>query len=303
MNIATSQQLPIFVINLPEAVKRKEFMRKQLETNNLKYEIFNGLKFDEIPKEVISKLNANNMKYMGDIGCTISHYLLLKKIVHENIPMAMVFEDDALISKDLTTIIKNYHQLPQCWDILRFGYWHKLRFVQLAKWQVYPLSYLHRQRIDFDKFSIWIGAFCDFIEGAHAYIITQDGAKRIINLMESHGESYRLRAFDYFLYDHRGSLRSYGTTPCMSNQANEINYGLERQTTLEREQRREMISAEQLSEDIKLNRKKHPITEALLNRLRKNTIILQRAYHLLISLWKSLSLIKLILKKPVMRRD
>jgi len=60
----------------------------------------------------------------GAVGAFCSHYLLWKRIVDENIPSAMIFEDDAFVD-DIYTLLKSKYTVPVHFDFFQFNKrWH-----------------------------------------------------------------------------------------------------------------------------------------------------------------------------------
>ena len=98
--------MKIFIINLKKCVEKKEYMTNLLNKYNIQYEFFEGIDG--------SKLNVNDYKAnldwinpcdnshtkLGEIGCSLSHYYLWKKIIEKNIESAIILEDDIEILND-----------------------------------------------------------------------------------------------------------------------------------------------------------------------------------------------------------
>jgi glycosyl transferase family 25 len=102
-----------FVINLESAVDRREAMAQQLRTLDIPFEIFpavDGRKMSELQlKEQYNgdKAVREREKMTGaEIGCALSHLGIYRKMVDENIPHALILEDDAELSPDLNTILE-----------------------------------------------------------------------------------------------------------------------------------------------------------------------------------------------------
>ncbi len=105
--------MKIFVINLETSVERKHFMEKQLSELGLDFEIFdavNGHTIDEseILKSYDPDFYFNRPEYYtrGSIGCTLSHFYIYKRIVAENIGVALILEDDMILRPELPDILK-----------------------------------------------------------------------------------------------------------------------------------------------------------------------------------------------------
>lgn len=124
---------PIFVINLERNKERREFSLQRLANLGLCAEAFpavdgKSIKLDELEKTGIYNDAVAHEKFsrslsMGEIGCTWSHLKLCKKMLDEDIPLALILEDDAMFVDDalpaLASLIKN---LPSECDIVQLIY-------------------------------------------------------------------------------------------------------------------------------------------------------------------------------------
>jgi len=105
--------MKIFVVNLKSSVERRKIMEKQLDDLGLPFEILEAVNGKTLGEEEIMKHYDGNYysrkpDYFtpGMAGCTISHYNLYKKIVEEDIEVALILEDDMQLSKDLPDVLK-----------------------------------------------------------------------------------------------------------------------------------------------------------------------------------------------------
>jgi GR25 family glycosyltransferase involved in LPS biosynthesis len=101
----------------------------------------------------------------GEIGVSLSHYYVWKKIVDENINSALVLEDDAInvhpnFSEYVNEIMKD---VPSDWDMILLGFWlHKGdNGSEIIKNRIYKVK--------------------DFVL-LHSYIINKKGALKFLNL-------------------------------------------------------------------------------------------------------------------------
>lgn len=148
-----------FVIILKDNIKSEKFGNISLETglkNNWNIQRFNGVDgrnttVEMIEKEFNLKINSQHKKCKrlfekpGVRGCFLSHWLLWNKCVELNEPIG-IFEDDVLFLKP-PSFLENFQ------DILKLD--------KLQQGKPYAAG-------------IWW-------EGAHSYILTPVGAKKLIN--------------------------------------------------------------------------------------------------------------------------
>jgi len=141
MFITNSKDLPIFVINLDTDKHRWDFMKYQFDnlkatnvsrfsaTDMRKIDLNSLYKDDRVSlytKFTIQKKHRCDHKQIdttGAIGCTLSHYSIWKKIIDENIDMAIIFEDDIrLMSNFFDVVNQEMKQNNGKFDILNIGY-------------------------------------------------------------------------------------------------------------------------------------------------------------------------------------
>jgi len=97
--------MKIFVINLEKDIKRRESILAQMERLSISFEFFKGYYAKEMSKEEISKHYDKKKTYRNlclelvpaQIGCALSHVMLYKRIIDQNIDVACVFEDDVIL--------------------------------------------------------------------------------------------------------------------------------------------------------------------------------------------------------------
>jgi glycosyl transferase family 25 len=116
--------IPIFVITLPHAIQKQTQMKERLQSLNIPFEFVNGvdgrlLSEEELQKIFDRKKSYNYYKWYrnrigsagielsrGEIGCTLAHRKVFKKIVDENIDRAIVLEDDVFVTEDFLPTIE-----------------------------------------------------------------------------------------------------------------------------------------------------------------------------------------------------
>ena len=118
----------IFIINLDRSKERWENMKDQeLRLNNIKLERVSGVDGFLLDKEELNKREmitpfCLNFCSMGMIGCWLSHLKVWKKVVDENLPYAIVLEDDTIFPENYSNKINGLLPLiPENADIVLLG--------------------------------------------------------------------------------------------------------------------------------------------------------------------------------------
>lgn len=112
----TENNIPAFVISLPKDKERREHLETQLRKLSIPYAITEAvygkaLSAEELaasydPEKAIWRFNRELSK--GEIGCALSHMNIYRKMVAEDIPHALVLEDDAnLLDDQLPATLSN----------------------------------------------------------------------------------------------------------------------------------------------------------------------------------------------------
>jgi glycosyl transferase family 25 len=110
------REIKTYVITLPEAVKRRRFMEAQLK--NFPFmdpEFVSGPRGAELSREdlersvdeVRCRQTIGRMLTPNEVGCTLTHLEVMNSISRQNLPLALILEDDALISGRLGSVISD----------------------------------------------------------------------------------------------------------------------------------------------------------------------------------------------------
>jgi glycosyl transferase family 25 len=119
---------PVFVINLERSTERREKISLQLNEIGLDFELVTATDGAALSRSdraayneahVIS--NISRPMSAAEVGCYISHAKLWQRVVAEDIPWAVILEDDILIQADLKTILSAVDRLTFKWDVIRLA--------------------------------------------------------------------------------------------------------------------------------------------------------------------------------------
>ncbi len=107
--------LPIFVINMARDVERRRHMEATLGGLGLEAQFVtavDGRALSEPEREAAydrrRALRVYGVEMMAsEIGCSLSHYGLYERMVHDGIETALILEDDVRIDRALATIVED----------------------------------------------------------------------------------------------------------------------------------------------------------------------------------------------------
>jgi glycosyl transferase family 25 len=105
--------MKIFVITLKDSIDRQESIKLQFQDISLPFEFFYGINGRELTvkeinlyyDDVKAKKHCGRSLELGEIGCSLSHHLVYKKIIEENVYRAIILEDDSVLKKDFLSVL------------------------------------------------------------------------------------------------------------------------------------------------------------------------------------------------------
>ena len=123
---------PVYVINLPRAGTRRKFALGQLEdigATPVMVDAVDGreLKLEQLVEDGFYNPDEADEAFsrqlsLPEIGCSMSHYNIYKKIVERDDSVSLVLEDDALLLPGFTEKLQlAYQELPQGWGLLNLN--------------------------------------------------------------------------------------------------------------------------------------------------------------------------------------
>ena len=180
----------IIIVNLKDRIDRKDYIIKLFNGFNIHFfEAINGKKTD-LSLEIKNIFNNNDFSSRkGFIGCALSHYNIWLQLIEDKYnDFYIIFEDDITLchnfefylNKNIKYVIDNINSL----DILFTGFTKNENLVNYDKW--------NNDEIDFLPFSRSLYS----IGGTFGYIITKNGAIKIIDSIEKNGIKHGI---DYFI--------------------------------------------------------------------------------------------------------
>lgn len=170
----------IFVISLKNS-PRRDVIRKHLNSLGLHFEFFDAIYGKDLSEEQLSKIDYNfypknygarSPLTLGEIGCAISHIKLYEHIINNNIPEAIIFEDDVFLHLYFKKILMDaLNKTPKNKEIL---------FLYHGKGKIFPFPKNLIERYKLAKYIKPSKSSKRCIIGAAAYLITCHGAKKLL---------------------------------------------------------------------------------------------------------------------------
>lgn len=186
------------MINLDTDRARLDWMTPQLQAAGLDWERVAAVRGDAVPEALRSWFfepgaTASPVLLPGEVGCYASHLLIMRRVVEEGLPHALVLEDDVELKPHLRGVLDQAGDLPEGWHIVRLS-----GLVKTAVAHVRPLG----DGVELVRYS-------RVPLGTGAYLISNAGARRFLER-----PSVRRRPIDADLrrvWECR--MRTYGVAP------------------------------------------------------------------------------------------
>ena len=167
---------PIFVISLARAANRRAAISARLNALGLKYEIVDavdGKSADPAAYRRRLRQNIARRKWSrelqpAEIGCYLSHYNLWWRVADEEIPCALVLEDDADVADDFAAVVADVLTLNCNWDVVHLAA-RRPELVETAFRGLAGRDYIFGR---YKRRLLW----------AHAYLISLTGARKLLNI-------------------------------------------------------------------------------------------------------------------------
>lgn len=184
-----------FVINLKRRPDRLELFKKKCPFNDVRIiDAFDGKNMKDEPSDIEKEMASRFVGLKpGEIGCYISHLRIFNIMRRENLPYALIFEDDAIFCDNfLDEYSKLIQEFPSDTDILYIGG----RFEPRYKMREYTKvsDNIVKHRIENNRI---LGITWDIDRTMHAYIVSNVFATKFTE--QFYSTTALTRAIDCYL--------------------------------------------------------------------------------------------------------
>ncbi len=174
-------EIPIFIINLKRDKQKKEHMQMQCVNNQLRPIFIEAVYGNDLKEDTISQVYSKDLALKcirreltkGEVGTALSHLSIYKRMIEEDIHVALILEDDVDFNISMTTLMNIIDNIPKDWECILLGH-HTKRSRDIDT----LASMWDKKQIDQD---IQCVRFAEQPMGAYGYIINKNGALKRLN--------------------------------------------------------------------------------------------------------------------------
>ncbi len=170
--------IPVFIISLVEAADRRAYIERTLKDAGLDFEFIDavdGRQFDVFNHPIYDAPKRRRILGRdltgGDLGIILTNVKIFNRMIKENIPRALILEDDVVLHDDFVPTLKKLETIPVPFDMIRFLGSPKLERLKLRN--VYEIDETYK-----------LVRHTGLPGGSHAILITQTGAKKLLKHMD-----------------------------------------------------------------------------------------------------------------------
>ena len=218
--------MKVFVVSLENAVDRRSEIEAGLKHFNIEYEIFPAALGKEVDRRdpkifneetytirnnLFSKVLMKGKLNNGELGCALSHLKLYQKIVRDNLPGAIVLEDDFEVCNNFPKIFSKILKIIHDADIIN-GRTDPKRGLRQCWFTIKRHVIVDGQKFSFYKAGVpglnWLLNRRRRAESSRCYYISNHACSRLIKLgFPVRMESDRLigmvafNKLDYYIID------------------------------------------------------------------------------------------------------
>lgn len=165
---------PVFLINMARDVERRRLMTERLAAIGLPFTMFEAVAGSALDLASHPHYDGRRRQRVfgrdmtaGEVGCLLSHRAIMQRMVDDNLPAAVILEDDVIFEADFPDVLRALMTCPRHWDIIRFLGSDKI--YRLGRRLIAPLYGRYR-----------LARIPGTHGGAHAYLLTQAAAKVLL---------------------------------------------------------------------------------------------------------------------------
>lgn len=170
-----------YVVSLASEQVRRENIVQQLNRYQINFKII-----DAVDMRHADSIQKPPQLSLGELGCALSHHQIYQQIVDEQVPYALILEDDARFIRHPNVLLQpenlNKIRLQYDFDVLMIGYVKTLERQLPFYYRRIPLKFQAALTLE-NATTLQFGTpWEQYGCGTVAYIMTQQGAQKLLGI-------------------------------------------------------------------------------------------------------------------------
>lgn len=173
-----------YIINLPQDKDKKRHILKVVKRNGIKPVFISAIYGYDLKDSDISNIyseertqgNIGRSLTKGEIGCALSHLSVYKSMVANDVPLALILEDDIDFDCSYEQLCSLVQKFPSDWECVLVGHHSRI-----SRSEEGIASFRGRIRVSKHHSIV---RFVDRPAGGYAYFISQKGAEKWLREFE-----------------------------------------------------------------------------------------------------------------------
>ncbi|OOR98204.1 hypothetical protein B0186_09660 [Canicola haemoglobinophilus] len=207
-----------YVISLIDAQNRREHIKREFDKHNIRFEFYDAIK-PSIELDKLIEYHIPNLKKsaltQGEKACFMSHFLLWKKCLEQNLEYITIYEDDIILGSNADKFLGNDD-------------WLKER-ITTNKFILRLETFLMSSKMENSQIPAYLNRKINILKEPHygtaGYIISSDCIKEVISIIKNIPDS-ELDAIDQILFNYlltQNTISIYQLSPGVCVQELQIN--------------------------------------------------------------------------------
>jgi len=173
--------MKVFVVSLKRAAERREYITAHLDALQMDYEIIDAVDYQQMSPDDFATLtdgkavSENIYLTKGVLACALSHVKIYTKIVEDDLDKVLVIEDDAILPKDIKSLLAGIEKIIGEDEVITLSYFsHFGNDIYLSKQEVTSVN---------KNYNLLYPANLQQIGSTMAYVITKKVAQKLPGLI------------------------------------------------------------------------------------------------------------------------
>lgn len=193
-----------FVISLANAQERRKHIVSEFGKHQVAFNFFDAItpdRINQIAEDLLLDIKTTDLR-PGEIACLLSHVVLWKTVVDQNLDFIGIFEDDIYLGEQAAKVLSRTEWIPEDGHIIKVEAFYpkvttsiKLKQIKCINRKLMPLKSKHM--------------------GTGGYILSNQGAKELLAFIQSYEKLIPIDHIMFKDYLLQGKYHVYQMSPAV----------------------------------------------------------------------------------------